>query len=285
MTPPSVLVYRDVSAEDAVMLNAEMPVSTAPLVSARPFRLAVVDAASQSAATDCMTAALYYEAASEGEGGQRAVAQVILNRLHHPAFPKTVCGVVFQGADRTTGCQFTFACDGSLDRIPSSAGWTRARKIAEQALSGSVDKAVGLSTHYHTVWVVPYWRSDLTKLAVIGAHIFYRWSGSWGGASAFGGHYAMGEVLPLKLAVAVPADYLLSPLPSLAQSGLNQMSLGGGILADRMSGGLAGTARSRLTADSAPVAVPVAGKISHLAADRGGGRLMADDHSGKLAHD
>ncbi|MGJ3626051.1 cell wall hydrolase [Sphingomonas sp. MMS24-JH45] len=83
--------------------------------------------------------------------------QVVLNRLRHPAFPKTVCGVVFQGAERSTGCQFTFTCDGALARQPSPLAWDRARKVAAAALAGAVYRPVGYATHYHTDWVVPYW--------------------------------------------------------------------------------------------------------------------------------
>lgn len=216
--PPEILVYRDVAPGTAATLNAQMPVSSLPVVAARPFRLGDAPAGTRAAATDCMTAALFYEAASEGDAGQRAVAQVVLNRLRHPAFPKSVCGVVFQGADRATGCQFTFTCDGSLARRPSEGGWNRARRIAEQALSGKVDRDVGLATHYHTQWVVPYWRTDLTKLALVGAHIFYRWQGGWGGPSAFSGRYAAEEALPPKLAANLPVNYLLSVAPGAETS-------------------------------------------------------------------
>ena len=87
-------------------------------------------------ALECLTAAIYYEAASEPDQGQRAVAQVVLNRVAHPSFPNTVCGVVYQGSERSTGCQFSFTCDGSLMRVPSKFFWERARGVAAQALSG-----------------------------------------------------------------------------------------------------------------------------------------------------
>lgn len=264
--PPEILVYRDVAPETAVTLNAQMPVSSLPIISARPFRLG--DGASQqarAAATDCMTAALFYEAASEGDSGQRAVAQVVLNRLRHPAFPKSVCGVVFQGADRATGCQFTFTCDGSLARRPSQAGWNRARRIAEQALSGKVDAEVGLATHYHTQRVVPYWRSDLTKLALVGAHIFYRWQGGWGGPSAFSGRYEAGEALPPKLAASLPVNYLLSTAPGPEASA--DISLA--------------AASGRLSADEAP-RLPSLPRSMALVADEQATRPAADEQRGQL---
>jgi hypothetical protein len=110
---------------------------------------------------------------------------VVLNRVRHPAFPKSVCAVVFQGSDRATGCQFTFTCDGALARVPSAAGWARAREVADQALAGKVYAPVGWSTHYHTNWVVPYWSGTLVKAANVGSQIFYRWGGGWGRAPAF----------------------------------------------------------------------------------------------------
>jgi len=89
-------------------------------------------------AQQCLTAAIYYEAASESEAGQRAVAQVVLNRVAHPAYPNTVCGVVYEGSERSTGCQFSFTCDGSLARRPSQLFWDRAKTVARQALAGAV---------------------------------------------------------------------------------------------------------------------------------------------------
>ncbi|MEJ2459045.1 MAG: cell wall hydrolase [Novosphingobium sp.] len=112
-----------------------------------------------SRALQCLTAAVYYEAASESDAGQRAVAQVVLNRVAHPAFPGTVCGVVYEGSERPTGCQFSFTCDGSLARRPSTLFWNRAGTIARQALNGYVYTPVGLATHYHTVQISPYWAS------------------------------------------------------------------------------------------------------------------------------
>jgi len=125
--------------------------------------------------------------------GQRAVIQVVLNRVRHPAFAKTVCGVVFEGSHRTTGCQFTFTCDGALARRHSAKSWLHARHRAIQALDGRVYSAVGLATHYHADWVHPYWSRTLTKLARVDSHIFYRWPGQLGNSSAFSVPYRGGE--------------------------------------------------------------------------------------------
>lgn len=159
---------------------------------ARSFRIdnSGVD---RSRALDCLTAAVYYEAASEPDQGQRAVAQVVLNRVAHPSYPKTVCGVVYQGSERSTGCQFSFTCDGALSRRPSAFFWDRARRVAAAALSGAVEPSVGLATHYHTIAVHPYWAPSLNYLITVGAHRFYSFKGRAGDAGAFRFAYAGGE--------------------------------------------------------------------------------------------
>lgn len=148
-------------------------------------------------ALSCLTAAVYYEAASEPDDGQRAVAQVVLNRMAHPAYPKTVCGVVFQGSERATGCQFTFTCDGALMRKTSRYFWARAETVARAALGGYVYAPVGLATHYHTFAVHPYWADSLNFIGQIGAHRFYRMHGPAGDSGAFRFVHAMSEPLPV----------------------------------------------------------------------------------------
>jgi spore germination cell wall hydrolase CwlJ-like protein len=131
-------------------------------------------------ALDCLAAAAWYEAGND-PAGQRSVVQVVLNRVRHPSFPSTVCGVVFQGSERSTGCQFTFTCDGSMQRrSPSGWEWKRARRLSEEALDGEVDASVGQATHYHADYVSPWWSSALQRVNQIGAHIFYRWPGGRG---------------------------------------------------------------------------------------------------------
>jgi Cell Wall Hydrolase len=127
---------------------------------------------------ECLTQAIYYEARGESEDGQRAVAQVVLNRVRHPAYPNSVCGVVYQGSERATGCQFTFTCDGSMAAAIEPYAWERARRIAAAALGGSVYRPVGLATNYHTAAIRPYWAPSLVAEAVVGAHIFYRRPGA-----------------------------------------------------------------------------------------------------------
>jgi hypothetical protein len=148
-------------------------------------------------AEQCLTAAIYYEAASEPDAGQRAVAQVVLNRVAHPAYPKTVCGVVYQGSERSNGCQFSFACDGALARRPNRLFWERAAAVARAALAGYVYAPAGLATHYHTVAVHPYWAPSLHYLLTIGAHRFYSFNGAAGRPATFRYAYLGGEPTPL----------------------------------------------------------------------------------------
>ncbi|MDG2535022.1 cell wall hydrolase [Sphingomonas sp. HITSZ_GF] len=174
---------------------------------ALPFHLAG-SSTDKARALQCLTTAIYYEAANEPGDGQRAVAQVILNRVRHPAFPATVCGVVFQGSEKR-GCQFSFACDGAMARAPLRSAWDRAARVAAAALSGQVFGAVGEATHYHTYAVTPSWNRSLVMTGVFGAHFFHRWKGWWGTAAAFRQAYRGGEPLPgpharIDLAEATP---------------------------------------------------------------------------------
>jgi spore germination cell wall hydrolase CwlJ-like protein len=133
----------------------------------------------------CLTQAVYFEAALEPDEGQAGVAQVVLNRVRDPNYADTVCGVVFEGATRATGCQFSFTCDGSLAQAPVGWAWDRARKVAERALNGAVAQQVGTATHYHADYVHPWWAPTVAKVTQIGAHIFYRWKGIYGETAAF----------------------------------------------------------------------------------------------------
>jgi spore germination cell wall hydrolase CwlJ-like protein len=203
-------------AEDAARAaNAEQPFISTGFPAAAPYRF-TGDSAAAARATDCLTAALLYEAGDDADG-QRPVAQVILNRARHPAFPSSICGVVFQGSERRTGCQFTFTCDGSLRRRYSADAWTRARGIAIAALNGDVDPRVGLATHYHTDWVRPYWSSSLDKLAQVGTHLFFRWQGYWGTPGAFRGRGSDSEPLIGRMAALSPA-HAAAPDAALALS-------------------------------------------------------------------
>jgi hypothetical protein len=140
---------------------------------AAPF-VASQDPAEFEQSLECLTQAVYYEARNQSADGQRAVAQVVLNRVRHPSYPNSVCGVVFQGSERVTGCQFTFTCDGSLYGGIEPLAWERAQRIARAALAGSVYRPAGLALNYHATSIRPYWAPSLVRQAVVGDHIFYR---------------------------------------------------------------------------------------------------------------
>tara|TARA_R110001606_G_scaffold10272_1_gene44030 strand:+ start:19038 stop:20336 length:1299 start_codon:yes stop_codon:yes gene_type:complete len=168
--------------------------SSAHLIRQTAFHGSTID---DSRALYCLAQAIYYEAGMEPDAGQRAVAQVILNRVRHPSYPSTVCGVIYQGSERATGCQFTYTCDGSLRRKAASFHWNRAKKVAAEALAGKSYTTVGTATHYHASYVYPYWAPSLRFLGTIGAHRFYSWKGNAGKASAFSQRYSGGEPLPV----------------------------------------------------------------------------------------
>ncbi|WP_245600287.1 cell wall hydrolase [Sphingomonas jaspsi] len=232
---PPPMIVRDVAPDEAVKLNAAIPVANVDLSPAAPFTLGVASDETRARAIECLTSAIYYEAAQESEAGQRGVAQVILNRVRHPAFPNSVCGVVYEGSTRSTGCQFTFTCDGSMSRAPVPALWNRARRVAEQALAGSVYAPVGNATHYHANYVLPYWASSLVKTHVEGAHIFYRWAGSWGQPAAFTDRWSGREASPALLRqAALSAPHNVRPIVApnsgaaeLAQAGATVTKEGG----------------------------------------------------------
>ncbi|HEX8232116.1 MAG TPA: cell wall hydrolase [Caulobacteraceae bacterium] len=189
-------------------LNAAHALTRIPVLAAQPFVLEGPPS-ERERAVQCLTAAVHYEAANEPVQGQEAVAQVVLNRARHPAYPKSVCGVVFQGSERRTGCQFTFTCDGSLNRPATAAAWTRARQVAERALNGEVAASVGTALNYHAVYVRPSWSSGLDKVARIGLHVFYRWPGQADPARVLVASAAAGapspRLLPARTGASAPA--------------------------------------------------------------------------------
>lgn len=194
----------ELEAGDAMLINALRPFGSEPPLPAKPFILKASDE-DRARAEECLTQAIYYEAAVEPVEGMQAVAQTVLNRLRHPGYPKSICGVVYQGSQRSTGCQFSFTCDGALARVPHPVLWERARSVALRSLNGFVLTTVGTATHYHADYVAPYWAPTLYKISQIGRHIFYRWTGPSGLPRAFSGKYAGGET-NLSLAILEGLD-------------------------------------------------------------------------------
>ena len=250
LPPPNLL--RPLSAEEATKENAERPFVTRPDTPAARFVL-TTDADDRSRAITCLAQAVYYEAAGEGMDGGRAVAQVVLNRLHHPGYPSTICGVVYEGADRPSGCQFSFTCDGSMQRVPIPWLWSRSREIAEQAIAGKVFAPIGHATHYHAEYVLPFWADSLDKSVQVGRHIFYRLPSIFGEARAFSQRYGGSEpaVREPGATVGLPASAATEQLATAL-----------------ISDGLQGAARDVEKASLEP--------STPLAADSAGGTLVAD---------
>jgi len=180
----------DIAAKLPALVDASSPV--AAISAAQPLLALSTTRSPDDAARaiECLTAAVYYEARSQNDDGQRAVAQVVLNRVRDRAFPDSVCGVVYQGSTRRTGCQFSFTCDGSMAFRRDPASWAHARDIAVSALSGQVYAPVGSATFYHANYVLPWWAASMDRVATVGAHIFYRWRGGLEGALANSQNYS-----------------------------------------------------------------------------------------------
>ncbi|WP_298309154.1 cell wall hydrolase [uncultured Erythrobacter sp.] len=184
-----------ITGTDAQSRNARIPVHKAlgrelahyaPIGSGLP---------QYSTALNCLTQAIYYEAANEPQKGKMAVAQVVMNRMRHPAYPNSVCGVVYQGVNNRV-CQFSFTCDGALLRKPLQRQWLESLSVAKEAMNGKQLPDVGTATHYHADYVVPKWAYTLAKINVIGRHIFYRFRGRAGEPSAFTAKWKRSESVP-----------------------------------------------------------------------------------------
>ena len=223
--PPQALPtdIRPLAPDTALAVNAQIPITGAPGSPAAPFALGNASSETRARALECLTSAIYYEAGQESTDGQRAVAQVVLNRVRHPAFPSSVCGVVYEGSTRVTGCQFTFTCDGSMTRQPVPALWNRARQVAAEMLKGRVYAPVGHATHYHANYVVPYWASSLVKTGVEGVHIFYRWAGGWGRPAAFSSRWSGHEASPAALRLAALSAPHVAPPVKAAEATVQKL--------------------------------------------------------------
>ena len=136
----------------------------------------VIDSKFKMAEQQCLAEAVYYEARSETRSGQKAVAEVVMNRVTSKHFPNSVCDVVYQGSERRTGCQFSFTCDGSMDINAYGKAWDRSIDVAEFMLSGGHVPMTDRSTHYHTLEVDPVWSGTMRMTRRVGSHVFYRFA-------------------------------------------------------------------------------------------------------------
>lgn len=161
-------------------LKPAVPTTTLVSIDTARIDLADFDFSSLSVAREdaserkCLAQAIYYEARSEARVGQVAVADVVLNRVASSIYPNTICGVVFQGSERRTGCQFSFTCDGSMDIRLNKRKWAASQELAGAILAGLRVPVSRNATHYHANYVDPYWAPKMTPTATIGTHKFYR---------------------------------------------------------------------------------------------------------------
>jgi hypothetical protein len=153
----------------AIMLQAVLRGPSAPTEQA-----AAAETQIDARQHNCLSQAIYYEARGETQQGQVGVAEVIMNRVRSRAYPNSICGVVYQGSHRATGCQFTFTCDGSLGHRPRGRAWDRAQRVATAVMLGYTRPLTNNATHYHTTAVNPVWNSGLVPTTQIGVHQFYR---------------------------------------------------------------------------------------------------------------
>lgn len=157
---------RSVAREHVAVAGAESMMSD----SVQSVRVAALTLQQEA---DCLAQAIYYEARGESNAGQLAVAEVVMNRVRSGNYPGSICSVVFQGAARVTGCQFSFTCDGSLNKPVEALAWRKAERLARNVVLGHAESLVGAATHYHAAYVDPYWAGSLERTTRIGRHIFY----------------------------------------------------------------------------------------------------------------
>ena len=152
---------------------ARQPLASSALATTSPVLQAVALNRMETAELTCLAKAVYFEARSESELGQLAVAKVVLNRVKNPDYPKTICGVVYQGSEHRNSCQFSFACDGMANRVRSPEAWSRAKRIATRAMADDPAIRMLQAVNYHADYVTPGWAKTMKRLIHIGHHIFY----------------------------------------------------------------------------------------------------------------
>lgn len=173
-TSGKVAISRSSTATNLAALHLESTIGNRWMRDAFIVRDRIAHARTTGREKLCLAEAVYYEARSESTAGQKAVAEVVLNRVRNRNFPDTICGVVYQGAERATGCQFSFTCDGSTTKLPRGKHWQQSQRIAEHMLIGASASLTRQATHYHTTAVNPEWSGTLRQTRQYGRHVFYR---------------------------------------------------------------------------------------------------------------
>ena len=175
---PASVTYKD-DAEEPVNEKLKLTPTTAKIedtfkLKRKEKQKVIAQRRVRLAEENCLARAIYFEARSESELGQLAVAKVILNRVKDPDYPKTICGVVYQGSGRRNSCQFSFACDGLADDVRQPGAWANSKRVAQKAIGGDAKvAAIGTATNYHADYVKPKWAKSMKRQIKIGRHIFY----------------------------------------------------------------------------------------------------------------
>lgn len=136
---------------------------------------------------ECLAKNVYFESRGEDISGQIAVAHVTINRKNSRKYPNTLCDVIKQGQISTwflqeknkivplrNRCQFSWYCDGRSDVPTDKIAWQNSMQIAKDVIDGLYSDPTGGAMWYHNLDVDPHWRSDLSEVAQIDNHIFYR---------------------------------------------------------------------------------------------------------------
>ena len=164
----SVIALPRIQSNSSLVARVARPIT-------QPDYASLIDTDRAAREQRCLAEAIYFEARSEPEAGQAAVAQVVLNRVNSGLYPSTVCGVVYQNRNRHLACQFSFACEDRSLRITEPDSWRQAVRVARQVTDGTTYLAdIGDATHYHANYVRPFWAKRLKRMDRIGHHIFYK---------------------------------------------------------------------------------------------------------------
>lgn len=125
----------------------------------------------------CLAENIYHEARGESLEGQYAIAEVTMNRLRSPHFPKTVCEVVYDTRmdrlRRRLVAHFSWTAF-EVKTKPAGPAWDQAIGVATTVYDGHNMSVVPGALFYHATYVRPYWASSKRVVAKIGNHIFYR---------------------------------------------------------------------------------------------------------------
>ncbi len=160
----------------AILLNAIINLKFASLKGAMFSKQhSYVTAEDVDRKLDCLAMNIYKEAGHETFEGKVAVAQVTLNRVDHPKFPKDVCSVIFQKnvVMEKVVCQFSWYCMKDNTKKPNDEAYKDSYLVAKKVLlEGFRLDGLSEAMFYHADYINPNWPYE--KITQIGRHIFYK---------------------------------------------------------------------------------------------------------------